>query len=199
MTDVNKEVEEEVIIPKKTTKEVPEKEEPQGKVFSEDYVKQLREEAKEHRLAKKAMEAKLRGVIGLNDDEDLDDSKISAYQKGQAEAISGALSKANARLITAEIKSLDGYDSKLVERLLDRSTLKIEEDGTVTGLKEAIEGLLKEFPQIRVAKQGGVNPPPPGTRTEEDEYADLVKKIRANPNDSFLKQQLFILRERMKK
>lgn len=120
----------------------------QGKVWTDEYVQGLREEAKNHRLAKKAYEAKLRSLLGLKEDEEISDDRITQYQQSQSKAIEEAILKANDRLIKAEIKSLEGYDTKLVERLLDKSKLTINEDGTVTGLKEAVETLATEFPQI---------------------------------------------------
>lgn len=141
---------------------------PTGKTFSEDYVQTLREEAKTNRIAKKAAEAKLKTLLGLKDDEDIDDAKITAFQAKHQVELSTALQKANARLISAEIKSLEGYDAKLVERLLDKSKLNISDDGTVTGLKEAVAELEKEFPQIKLTAPAtpGANPPGADTLTE---------------------------------
>lgn len=155
---------------------------PSPKTFSEDYVQTLREEAKTNRLAKKAAEAKLKTLIGLKDDEDIDDAKITAYQNNLTKAQNEAIAKANARLITAEIKSQEGYDVKLVERLLDKSKLTIGDDGSVTGLKEALTALEVEFPQIKIAATAtpGVNPPNASTLTEvqqlEADYAEAMKK-----------------------
>jgi len=152
---------------------------PQGKTFSEDYVKTIREEAKENRIARKAAEAevlstkaKFKALIGLKDDEDIDDVKISAYQASQQKALETALTKANARLITAEIKSLEGYDPKLVERLIDKSKIVIDDEGKITGLKEAVTALETEFPAIKVGgKQSGANPPASGNKEDLDMIA----------------------------
>jgi hypothetical protein len=99
-------------------------------------------------------------LIGLTADEDLTDAKITSYQSKVASDKATALTKANDRLILAEVKSLEGYDSKLVLRLLDKNDLTIADDGTITGLTEAVAKLELEIPQIKlVAKNiGGTNP-----------------------------------------
>ncbi len=173
---------------------------PQGKTFSEDYVISLREEAKNNRLAKKAYEVKLKTLIGLKDDEDIDDDKIMAFKVNQDKAIATALEKANSRLLSAEIKSLDGYDHKLVEKILDRSKVTIAEDGNVEGLKEAVEALATEFPAVKIPPKGGggANPPPAGVKTAQDEYDEAVKQAYANPRDESLKRKVFILGERLR-
>jgi hypothetical protein len=158
----------------------------QGKVWTDEYVQGLREEAKTNRLARKAAEAKLKALIGLKDDEDIDDAKITAYQTKIQNDLSGALQKANDRLILAELRSLEGYDHKLIERLMtDKSGIKVGDDGTVTGVKEAVTALETEFPQIKLEKpaapppSGGSNPLGAGAGTErsrlEAELAEAQK------------------------
>ena len=172
-------------------KEVVIPEKPLGKVWTDEYVTGLREEAKTNRLAKKAAELKLKTLIGLKDDEDVDDTKITAYQAKQQDAITAAMQKANARLISAEIKSLEGYDSKLVERLLDKSKLKIDDDGNVTGLKEAITALEVEFPLIKKSAPAGAaaNPPLAGAKTPQDDYDDAMQEALKNPRSDALKRK----------
>jgi len=167
--------------PAPTTDPVPK---PQGKVWTDEYVQGLREEAKTHRVAKKELEKKFKTMLGLKDDEELDDSKISAYQQNQQTQLATALQKANERLLLAEIKNLEGYDYKLVERLLDKSKVAIADDGTVTGLAEAVEALALEFPQIKQAAlpTGGApaNPPGKGGLSEADslkqQYTEALSK-----------------------
>jgi hypothetical protein len=152
----------------------------EGKVFTEEYVKGLREEAKENRLAKKNLEAKLKTLIGLKDDEDLDDAKITSYQAQKKAEVENAITKANERLILAEIKSLEGYDAKLVDRLLDKSKVTIADDGTITGIKEAVEALAIEYPQIKTVVNGNPANPPVNQTTEiEQIQADYDKAVKA--------------------
>jgi hypothetical protein len=178
---------------------------PTGKTFTEDYVKTIREEAKENRLARKAAEkelaetkSKFKAFLGLKDEDELKDEHISAYKANQESALTAALQKANERLLQAEIKSLDGYDTKLVTRLLDKSKVKIADDGSVTGLKEAVEALEIEFPLIKKANtQGGANPPPNNVTEIESlqaEYNDAVKK-GDTVTAVTLKNKLFFMRK----
>ena len=161
----------------------PEANPPEPKLFSEDYVKTIREEAKENRLARKAAEEerdnlalKLKDVIGLKPEDPLKDESITLYKENLTKNMNAALEKANERLLQAEIKSLDGYDVKLVSRLLDRSKVMIEEDGTVKGLKEAITALEEEFPQIRKGTQTGGANPPPNNATEVEVLEQKLKQ-----------------------
>lgn len=154
------------------------------KTFTEDYVKALREEAKTNRLKAKQYQTLLQKVTGLQD-EDFDEAKVtnwkigfeSEWQKKNTEV----LTKANERLLQAEIKSLEGYDAKLVSRLLDRSKVTIKDDGSIEGLKETVEALVAEFPQVKIApkQQAGANPPPTEFKGEveklKDEYEQAVK------------------------
>ena len=166
------------------------------KTFSEEYVKELREENKTFRQNKKAAEDKIRKLVGLKDDEDIDDSKITAWQTAQQKAITDKANLANERLIKAEIKSLDGYDSKLVERLLDKSKVTIADDGTVKGITEQLADLEKEFPVIK--KAVAANPANPAPGAVLDEYAAAMAAWRKNPNDSNLRNRAFELKEKHK-
>lgn len=171
----------------------------QGKTFSEDYVASLREEAKTNRIAKKNLEARVKALIGLKDDEEIDDAKINAYQANLTKAQSEATAKANARLLTAEIKQLEGYDSKLIERLLDKSKVTITEDGEVAGLKEAVEALEVEFPLIK--KSGVPNSPanPPASTVTEIEQAesDYAKAVKSGDTVTaiMLKNKIFSMKK----
>ena len=168
---------------------------PSGKVWTDDYVQHLREEAKENRIARKAAEAKLRALIGLKDDEDIDDAKITAYQTTQSALVTAALEKANARLITAAIKGLEGYDSKLVDRLIDKSKLTITDAGEVEGLTELIKTLETEFPQVKISTHTpGANPPPAASTTETQQMQDAYDAAIKSGNTAMaiaIKNKLF--------
>ena len=176
---------------------------PSGKVWTDEYVQSLRDEAKQHRLARKAAEANLRKLIGLKDDEEIDDGKLTAYQTKQAQAIADATAKANAKLVAAEIKALQGYDIKLLDRLLDRSKLTVADDGTVNGLAEQLAALETDFPMIKQtapAAPPGANPPGAGNaKTPEQQYAELYQQALKNPNDMSIRTEIFRLKEKMKK
>lgn len=151
-----------------------------GKLFSEDYVVQLREEAKNTRLAKKRVEDFARKALGLKEDEELNEEKITTFNAKQQEVIN----KANARLIAAEIRSFgNDYDVKLVERLIgaDSTGIEILDDGSVNGVKERIEALAVEFPQLKktttppASQPKGVNPPQE-IKTELDRLKEDLAK-----------------------
>jgi len=172
---------------------------PESKTFSEDYVKALREEAKAHRIAAKAREKQLKEIIGLKDDEELDDSKITGYKAAQQKQLTDVLTKANERLLQAEIKGLAGYDAKLVARLLDRSKVIIADDGTITGLTEAAEALAVEFPQVKLVQMQTNttgNPAQAKSLGELDQLkADYAAAVKANnlPEQINLKNKIFVL------
>lgn len=183
-----------------------------GKTFSEDYVKTIREEAKENRLARKAaeekaaaIEAKFKTILGLKEQDSIDDAKIAAYQEAQTKAAAAAVSKANARLIQAEIKSLEGYDAKLVERLLDKSKITIDDNGTVTGLKEAVAAMEVEFPAVKKAAgaSAGGNPANPAApanlNTLESLKADYAAAVKSGRVDEQIALKNAIFREEHKK
>lgn len=123
---------------------------PDTKVFSEDYVKALRNESASYRTTARNYENALRKMLNVEDGAKLDnlDKRITAMQEATAAQLKDAMSKANNRLISAEIKNLDGYDGKLLSKLLDYSKITVDDDGNVTGLKEAAEEAAKEYPAV---------------------------------------------------
>lgn len=132
----------------------------QGTLFSEDYVKSLRQEAASYRVAKKDLEETVIKTLGLEVDS-IDEKVLNTFVSNLKQDKEQILNRANERLLKAEIKNLDGYDVKLVERLIDKSKVKITEDGEIEGLKELVEELEKEFPQIKVnnsKNNSGANP-----------------------------------------
>lgn len=124
-----------------------------GKTYSEDYVSALRGESANYRTRAKSYEGTLRAVFGLKDGEELGDpnARLSTHQQNQTIQQSAALEAANKRLIGAEMRALEGYDHKLLEKLIDLSGVKVAEDGSVTGLSEAAETAAKDFPAVRKA------------------------------------------------
>lgn len=173
--------------------------ETKAKVWTDDYVTSLREEAKKHRLEKKATESKLKSLIGLKDDDELTDDKITEYQAKREKSISDKIAQANERLLKAEIKSLNDYDSKLLDRLLDRSKVTIADDGTVTGLKEAIAELEKEFPQVKKnSPPPATNPGVPGSMTLQQQYEAAMSEAYKNPRNQELAKKVFLLKEQLR-
>ena len=162
---------------------------PLQETFSREYVEALRGESKGTRLELKSARdeaknfaSKLKSLIGLTPDEDIDDAKIAAYQTKLQQDSTNAISKANERLIQAEIKNLDGYDSKLLLKLLDMSKVTIADDGTVTGLAEAATALAAEYPSVKINQtQSSANPATSNSSVTDAETAKLRKAMGLKP------------------
>lgn len=139
---------------------------PAEKSYSEQYVKDLRDECKEHRTARKAAEqaaeqwkSTAAKIIGAAEGKDITESDIAAYQADNTRKLAEAGAKANERLILAEIRSQQGINHKLAERLIDRTKLTISDDGKVQGLAEALDALAADIPEIKTTATGsGANP-----------------------------------------
>ncbi|MBQ3045140.1 MAG: phage scaffolding protein [Clostridia bacterium] len=125
---------------------------PGGKVFSEDYVRTLRNESAGHRTTAKKYEAALKTVFGIDADAELGDDlegHINALNQRNEAAQQDALKKANNRLIAAELRSRDGYDHKLLEKVIDLSKVTVDDNGEVKGLDDAIKAAETEFPAVK--------------------------------------------------
>lgn len=151
-----------------------------GKTFSEDYVHDLRNEAAGHRTQNKTYEAALRKALGVADGEELGDidKRISSREQAQQTALANALKQANDRLIEAAISSKEGYDKKLLSKVIDRSKLKVKDDLTIDGLDDAIKSAEEEFPAVKA------NAAPPfaagtGTMPIGNKYTPEEAAIRA--------------------
>ena len=91
-------------------------------------------------------EKTLKSIFGVADDEELGDieQRVEAYNS----SMQAKLSAVNDKIISAELRALQGYDTKLLAKVIDRSGITIADDGTVTGLQEAVEAAAKEFPAV---------------------------------------------------
>lgn len=91
-------------------------------------------------------EKALKSIFGVADDEELGDieQRVEAYNS----SMQAKLSAVNDKIISAELRALQGYDTKLLAKVIDRSGITIADDGTVTGLQEAVEAAAKEFPAV---------------------------------------------------
>ena len=158
---------------------------PEQQTFTLDYVKALREEAKNNRLASKTYETKLRGVLGLTPEADLTnlDEIITGHKSSVEKRVSEAMVKANDTLVKAELKALGStHNVKLLEKLVDKTKLTIE-NGEVKGLTELLTELETEFPEIKkqVPNNTGFNPAgkPPAIDTSKmnmEEYMEAFAK-----------------------
>jgi len=147
------------------------------KTFSADYVKALREESKGYRQRATGTEKAIRTALGLKDDEELGDveQRIKARE-------SSTLQTANNRLIAAELKGLEGYDQKLLAKVIDLTNVKVDDKGNVTGIKEAADAAAKEYPAVKSGTKSSFVPPNPaaggGTTNPNQTMNDLIRGKR---------------------
>lgn len=155
---------------------------PAGKTYSEDYVHNLRNEAAGYRTTAKAHEKALRTILGIADGEELGNinERITAHSEAQNAAMQKATEKANNRLIEAEIKSLEGYDHKLLSKVIDRSKVTVDENGEVKGLDEAVKAAETEFPAVKKSETppyaGGTGNHPMNNNKENDDYHGEISR-----------------------
>ena len=126
-------------------------------------------------------EKALKGIFGVSDDEELGDlsQRINAYKSD----IQKKLSAADNRIIAAEIKSLSGYDTKLLAKVIDYGNIKVGEDGTVTGLDEAVTAAKEEFPAVILRQKSEpyapFHPADGGTETVHKTMNDILRNRRS--------------------
>lgn len=149
------------------------------RLFSEDYVKALRSEAAENRVKAKNFEKKLKTVLGIKEDEVVEDwdTVITSYQTNLQKTQQEQLEKVKELLFQAELKKYEGqYNMKLVNKLLDKSKVTVDDSGNISGLQEALKDLEKEFPEIVKGNQsnGGANPILDSKKT--DKLEEMFKK-----------------------
>lgn len=123
----------------------------------------------------------LRDLLGLQQNESLDnlDEQIKSYKDNLAVKSK----QLNEKLITAELKGLQGYDTKLLAKVLDYSDVKVADDGTVTGLQEAVAIAEKEYPAVIVKQDSKpyapYNPVGTGGNTQRT-MNDIIRSKRSN-------------------
>jgi len=174
----------------------------EAKTFSEDYVKALREENKAFRVNAKNYETKLKEVLELSSDTDLSnvDNLIKSHKESTKKQIEGVLKLANDKLIQSEIKSLNNYNTKLVEKLLDKTKISIDDEGNIQGLNEELEKLELEFPEIKKSTINTTPPPNPvgGTKTEIEQLESAYEEAQKQGNLALLisiKNKIFSMRQ----
>lgn len=101
-------------------------------------------------------ETALRKIFKLADGEELGDidGKLTELEAEHEKLISATKDK----LITASLNALDGYNTKLLARLIDKSKITVDENGNITGLEEAVKAVSDEFPAVIVKKESAKKP-----------------------------------------
>jgi uncharacterized protein YfiM (DUF2279 family) len=128
---------------------------PSAKDFASELMKALEERTSR---AENGVLKSMATQYGMTEDE-----ARSVFEKAKADKaaklpesaqkqIQDAVEKANSRLISAEIKSLGVgmglLDADVAMQLLDREKLKVDDNGEITGVKEALEELQKNKPYL---------------------------------------------------
>ena len=151
-----------------------------GGTYTSDYVDSLRRESETYKTAAKQNEAHLRSLLGVSDDDALGDvgARITTFTATQQGAIDTALKTANDRLIAAELKSQQGYDTKLLAKVIDLSTIAVDENGNVTGVAEAVAAAVKEFPAVKLKGKSGYSFTNPGAPDGEPDYQTRINAAR---------------------
>lgn len=125
------------------------------KTFSEDYVKALRSEAKSYRVANKNYETAFKKLFNLPEGEELGDldKRITDLNAARQKELDDERAKTNAFIINSELDKAIGeeYNEKLTKKLLDYSKIEVK-DGKVTGIKEALDALAVEYPEVKKQK-----------------------------------------------
>lgn len=156
---------------------------PSGKTYSEDYVHSLRNEAAGHRTTAKTYENALRKALNVADNEELGDidKRISQASQAHETALQNAMKKANDRLIVAEIRSLEGYEHKLLLKVIDLSKVTVDDNGEVKGLDEAVKAAEAEYPAVKKTDvppyyAGGTGNHQMNNNSENDDYHGEISR-----------------------
>lgn len=93
----------------------------------------------------------LRRLLGVPEGEELGglEERVTAFEK----AVEAKLQAARDQVISAELKALSSYNTKLLDRLLDRSKLTVDDNGKVVGLDEAVKQIETEFPEVKLREE----------------------------------------------
>ena len=154
------------------------------KVFTEEYVKQLRDENARRRLAEKNMKeelARVRAALGFKDDESADLAKSAETLRTQSAADRDAARDALLRAECARVSTERGFvDADTAYRLADMSAVTVDVAARkVEGLREALDALASDKPFL-LGRRPGVGSPGGGTprAAGREDDASLSGRIR---------------------
>lgn len=137
--------------------------------FSKEYVQDLRNEAANYRTKLRDLEGKTEAekkdavkstlsALGLDydDNKSLDDnvSRVSDFKNSAEKRANDRLIQAEATLLASDPEI--GINPKAIGdvlSLMDKTNIKVKEDGSVEGLKEAISEFVKERPYYQTEKK----------------------------------------------
>lgn len=155
---------------------------PTPQTFSAEYVSDLRSESAGYRTRAKNYETALRSVLGLKDTDELGDvnARVSAFQQNLTTQQQAARQAADKRIIGAQMSSLEGYDVKLLEKVIDLSDVTVKDDGTVEGLQAAAEKAAQEFPAVKISRPAPfarANTPPQDKKNDKEKANAALRAL----------------------
>lgn len=110
----------------------------------------------------KAYENALRKIFDLSAEEELGDvdRRITELEKKNENIVQAAKNS----IITANINAMQGYDTKLLRKVIDLNGVEVDENGNITGLETAVKTAETEYPAVKLPKENKqpyvpVNPP----------------------------------------
>lgn len=93
--------------------------------------------------------------------------------------------------LSTELLKANVVDADLVSVKLDKGKVKLNEDGTLTGLSEQLESLKKDYsflfkqqegPKLTGAEPANNTKPPVGKKPEEMTYSEMMAYMANNPD-----------------
>ena len=155
------------------------------KVFTEDYVKSLREENARRRHAEKTANdelARVRTALGIGSEGSADAVMSAEKLRAQSEADRELAREALVRAEFAKASTELGLvDADAAWRLADTSAVKVDlRSRKVEGLREALDALVREKPFLagRVARAGspGGGTPRSAATADDDSLAGRIRR-----------------------
>jgi len=161
----------------------------QSKTYDEAYVKKLRAESANYRTKYKELETSLNQkqsefqnnllkALGLEPDPNKNYEKQLSEAKMKAQE---AENRANEKLMRAKIEiessKLGIIDPELAYLAMDKSGVKVKDDGSVDGVKEALEALLKSKPHLKGSVKPIGGPSNPGTQPAKESSSSVMNTL----------------------
>lgn len=140
--------------------------------WAQDHIKELRSEAASWRTKLREQEEQQE----LSQMSEVERQVAEARKEAEQQALERArsqMTKVAARAKLAEEQIVNPSDRTL--RLLDLDNVTVDEDGTVSGLDEAVEALKADYPTL---KKGSTTNPDLGNRQPTERPADMNDVIR---------------------
>lgn len=136
-------------------------------------LKKANDEAKRYRLEAKELKKKT-----ASDDEK---AVIDAVEAATAEVegkYKGLLVRAEAKGALTDAGLTSGHDRFL--KMLDMDSITVEDDGSIEGLEEQIQGLKKDFPEVFDTKKKVAGKADAGGKTPANKKMTSAERIAAN-------------------